>query len=59
VLAAYVADEALLGRPERGWAAIDRALARGELSPRGTGYPVGRAYVGKLRVFLHKAGYLR
>ena len=58
VLAAYVADEALLGHPERGWAAIDRALARGEVSPRGTGYPVGKAYVAKLRVFLRKAGYV-
>jgi hypothetical protein len=59
VLAAYVADEALLGHPERGWAAIDRALERGELSARGTGYPVGKAYVARLRAFLRKAGYVR
>jgi hypothetical protein len=57
VLAAYVADESLLGHPERGWSAIDRALRRGELSPRGTGYPVGKAYVANLRAFLRKAGY--
>ena len=36
----------------------DRALGRGELSPRGTGYPVGKAYVANLRAFLRKAGYL-
>ena len=57
VLAAYVADEALLGHPDRGWSAIDRALRRGELAPRGTGYPVGKAYVARLRAFLRKAGY--
>ena len=57
ILAAYVADEALLGHPERGWNTIDRALRRGELSPRGTGYPIGKAYVSNLRAFLRKAGY--
>ena len=59
ILAAYVADEALLGHPERGWSAVDDALRRGELSPRGTGYPVGKAYVANLRAFLRKAGYTR
>lgn len=59
LLAAYVADEALLGHPERGWNAIDRALRRGALSPRGTGYPVGKKYVANLRAFLRKAGYTR
>lgn len=59
ILAAYVADEVLLGHAERGWSVVDRALARGELSPRGTGYPIGKAYVGNLRAFLRKAGYTR
>ena len=33
-------------------------LADLTLSPRGTGYPVGKAFVANLRVFLRKSGYL-
>ena len=58
VLAAYVADEYLLGRPATGWAIVRAALRRGELQ-RGVDplWPVGRAYVRKLRRFLVRTGY--
>src|SRR5437879_464600 len=58
VLAAYVADQYLLGRPARGWALLRTALRRGELQ-RGVDplWPVGRAYVRKLRSFLARTGY--
>jgi len=60
VLAAYVADEYLLGHPERGWSVVDGALRRGHLNPDfATGYPAGKAYVRKLRAFLRSAGYAR
>lgn len=57
LLAAYVADEYLLGHPERGWRVVDAALRRGDLSPSFAGQPKGAAYVRALRAFLRKTGY--
>ncbi len=59
VLAAYMADEYLLGRQERGWQRLETARRRGDLGrgPTEDGYPAGRAYLAKLRSFLHTTGY--
>jgi hypothetical protein len=55
-LAAYVADEYLLGTPAKGWRLVNAALRRGEL--RGDSYwPGGRSYVKKLKRFLQHDGY--
>jgi hypothetical protein len=56
ILAAYVADEALLGSIDNGWALVNEALARGELD-QGFGGPHGAAYIGSLRRFLKTNGY--
>ena len=57
VLAAWLADQYVLGRGEDGWAAVETALARGELEGDGIVGPSGRAYVRELRAFLRRAGY--
>jgi hypothetical protein len=58
VLAAYVADEYLLGRPSVGWRLVRSALRRGELrATAGDPYPGGRRYVAALRRFLRRTGY--
>jgi len=60
ILAAYLADEALLGREGRAWLRLERAFERGELG-RGTmrdGFPAGRHYLAELRQFLDRTGYL-
>lgn len=60
VLAAWLADQYLLGREEDGWAKIDTAYRRGELGPREDLFGrQGRSYVKALRAFLVKAGYAR
>ena len=61
VLAAYQAELDLLGRGDEGWRLLDRALVRGELGrgPSKDGYPAGRAYLARLRVFLLRLGYER
>jgi hypothetical protein len=57
VLAAWLADEYLLGREDEGWLAIETALKRGDLQgPNGT-WPTGRRYVLALRAFLKRNGY--
>lgn len=56
ILAAYVADEALLGTPDVGWNVVNDALARGELD-FGYGGAKGIAYITKLRRFLAAHGY--
>lgn len=61
ILAAYLADQYSLGRERQGWAVLERAYRRGELG-RGVerdGYPAGRAYLGSLREFLRRTGYVR
>ena len=50
VLAAWLADEYLLGRGAAGWRVLLRAERRGE---------VDRAYLRKLRSFLRRTGYVR
>jgi hypothetical protein len=60
VLAAWVADQYLLGRGDEGWATILRIAKRGELGPRAdlAGWPQGGAYLKALRSFLKKTGYV-
>jgi hypothetical protein len=58
VLAAYVADEALLGRPQTGFALVERARKRGELAGPGP-WASGRAYAPALRRFLKRHGYIK
>lgn len=61
VLAAWQADQYLLGREEQGWKTLEGAYRRGELGPRPdlAGWPAGRAYLRELRAFLVKTGYAR
>ena len=60
VLAAWVADQYLLGSGGEGWATIQRAAKRGEFGPRAdlAGWPQGGAYLRALRSFLKKTGYV-
>jgi hypothetical protein len=60
-VAAYVADQYLLGDPAEGRRVLDLALKRGELG-RGTrllGLPAGQAYVAALMRDLRRWGYIR
>lgn len=56
ILAAYVADKAVLGQIADGWRLVDRALARGELD-QGIFGPRGAQYVASRRRFLKVNGY--
>jgi hypothetical protein len=60
VLAAWMADEALLGREDAGWKTLEKIRRRGELGPRPdlAGWPQGRSYLKTLKAFLRKLGYL-
>jgi hypothetical protein len=60
-VAAYVADQYLLGRPDEAKRALDYALAHGELytGKEHFGTPAGKAYVTALLRYLGKWGYLR
>jgi subtilisin-like proprotein convertase family protein len=58
-LAAWLADEYLLGREEEGWRRLEAAYRRGELGPAGYGWPAGRAYLRALRAYLRTLGYAR
>jgi subtilisin-like proprotein convertase family protein len=60
-VAAYVADQYLLGDPAEGRRVLDLALKRGDLG-RGTrllGLPAGQAYVSALMRDLRRWGYIR
>jgi len=57
ILAAWLADEYLLGRGAAGWRVLERAERRGELGRRPDGWATGRAYLRKLRAFLRRTGY--
>lgn len=61
ILAAYLADEYLLGRQKRGWERMEAARRRGDLGrgPSKDGYPAGAAYLARLRSFLRTTGYAR
>jgi hypothetical protein len=60
VLAAWYADQCLLGRAADASARLETIRKRGELGPRPdfAGWPQGSAYVRELRTFLRKLGYL-
>jgi hypothetical protein len=60
VLAAWLADESMLGRAAEGWARLEEIRKRGVLGPRRdlAGWPQGKAYLRELRVFLRKFGYV-
>jgi subtilisin-like proprotein convertase family protein len=60
VLAAWLADEYLLGRGDAGWAKLEQAFRRGELghTKKLYGWPAGRAYLAFLRSFLRRNGYI-
>jgi hypothetical protein len=61
ILAAWMADEYLLGARARGWATMRRVNARGEFSgiEGGDVWAEGDAYLAKLRTFLTGHGYAR
>jgi subtilisin-like proprotein convertase family protein len=55
ILAAWLADEYLLGRGPAGWPVLERAVQRGELRS----FEGPRTYLGKVRFFLRRKGYIR
>ena len=57
ILAAWLADRYSLGRGPAGWRVLERAERRGELGRKPDGWPIGRAYLRKLRAFLRRTGY--
>jgi subtilisin-like proprotein convertase family protein len=61
VVAAYVADQYLLNRPDQANRALDFALAHGELSGGDTrlGWPSGRNFIAVLMKDLRRWGYIR
>lgn len=56
VLAAWVADECVLGQGTFAWTTVDQLQTQGELSGP-AGWPTGAAYVTQLRTFLAQHGY--
>lgn len=60
-VAAYVAGQYLLGRPDAAKKALDDALRKGVLytGKQYLGYPAGKAYVAQLMKDLKKWGYIR
>ena len=61
-LAAWMADQCLLGQGPSAWQTIDRLLAEGKLGGRpdaGDVWPSGADYVAKLHTFLPEHGYCR
>ncbi|MGE5274431.1 MAG: proprotein convertase P-domain-containing protein [Verrucomicrobiota bacterium] len=60
-VAAYVADEYLLGAPAQAKRVLELALKRGDLGRGKTllGWPAGKAFVGKLMRDLKRWGYIR
>ncbi|HEX8073983.1 MAG TPA: hypothetical protein VF545_03290 [Thermoleophilaceae bacterium] len=58
VLAAYVADQYLLGQGKRGWRVVRNAYRRGELKAQPGDFGAhGKRYIKALRRFLRKRGY--
>jgi hypothetical protein len=59
-LAAWMADQYLLGRGPQSWQRLEAANKAGELGkgPKELGYPAGRQYIDSLRSFLRKTGYI-
>jgi hypothetical protein len=59
-LAAFLADEYLLGKGTDGWKVVNAAYHRGELhGPQGDTLPKGKRYLRELRRFLKNLGYIR
>lgn len=56
VLAAWMADQYLLGQQDAGWGTMQEINANGELDGD-TIWPIGDAYLAKLRKFLVSHGY--
>jgi len=61
VLAAWLADQYLIGREEDGWRRLRAAYRRGELGPTGelAGWPQGQGYLRALKAHLRRLGYAR
>ncbi len=60
ILPAYAADQCLLGRCGRGFRVLERAARRGEFREDEFSFgPSGRAFVGVVKRFLRRAGYVR
>ena len=61
LLAAWLADQYLLGREAAGWATMERLNANGEFRGIGDGdiWPKNGAYLSKLKRFLTDHGYAR
>jgi hypothetical protein len=57
VLAAYAADQSLLGRREAGFRFVRTALKRSDVQKNGCHAACGRRYLRKLRRFLTRHGY--
>jgi hypothetical protein len=59
ILAAWMADQYLLGRQAHGWAVLTKLNRRRELRGIGDGHvwATGKAYLAKLRTFLERHGY--
>jgi subtilisin-like proprotein convertase family protein len=55
ILAAWLADQYLLGRGPTGWPVLERAVRRGELRS----FEEPRTYLRKVRFFLRRTGYIR
>ena len=56
ILAAWMAEQYLLGTEDAGWATMQQLNAKGELDGDGV-WAQGDAYLKKLRAFLVKRGY--
>jgi hypothetical protein len=61
LLAAWLADEYLLGRRAQAWATMRRLNRSGafRLGPEGDSWPGGSAYLHALRRYVVKLGYAR
>lgn len=57
VLAAWQADQYLLGREAEGWLALNTARKRGDLQGPNGEWPTGARYLRELRAFLLNLGY--
>jgi hypothetical protein len=59
VVAAYAADQCLLGKPGKAWRFVRQAKRKGTLNGFGRGdiWPRGARYIKALQKFLHKNGY--
>jgi subtilisin-like proprotein convertase family protein len=55
ILAAWLADQYLLGHGPAGWPVLERAVRRGELRS----FEGPRTYLRKVRFFLRRTGYIR